>query len=180
MTFLLAVSWVRGRLHPVPTILGTTLIAGCCLLTTTGCCGYSARSLLPPHLRTVAVLPAQNLTLQPGLGDQLTDLLITAFNRDHSLRVTTLEQANLSVNVTITSYSRTASVYDENQTISAYELSGTAQVEAEDQVRDETFFSGPVTAKVTYNPDTETEEAAAIRLMERLATETVRRVITAW
>ena len=153
------------------------LYAVCCLLAAAGCCGYSAKSLLPPHLRTAAVPPVQNSTLQPGLDDQLTDLLVTAFNRDRSLRVTTLEQANLAVTVTITSYSRTASVYDENQTISTYDLTAAAQVDAQDQVRDETFFSGSVSAKVTYDPDTETEEAAATRLLEALAAEIVRRVI---
>lgn len=144
------------------------------------CCGYSLRSLLPPHLRTVAVPPCQNSTMQPGLGDQLTELLTAAFSRDRSLRVGTPENADLAVNTTITAYSRTASVYDERQNISTYDLAASAQVEAHDQVRDETFFSGSVSEKITYNPAAETEEAAATRLLQALAAEIVRRVITTW
>ena len=168
------------RAHLCSSVFIRGFIAVCCLLPAFSCCGYSVRSLLPPHLRTVAVPPVQNSTLQPGLDDQLTDLLTAAFNSDRSLHVTTLEKTDLAVNVTVTAYSREASVYDENQTISTYDLTATAQVEAHDHVRDESFFSGPVSEKINYNPASETEDAAATRLMQALAAEIVRRVITAW
>jgi len=152
----------------------------CCVTLVLSCCGYSVRSLLPPHLRTVAVPPCQNSTMQPGLDDQFTDLLATAFNSDRSLRVTALEQANLVVTANITSYARDASAYDTSQTISTYDLTAAVQIDAEDQVRDEVFFSGIVSERVSYDPAAETEDAAATRLMQALASEVVRRVITAW
>lgn len=118
--------------------------------------------------------------MQPGLEDQLTDFTTAAFNRDRSLRVSTPEKSDLVLTITITSYSRIAAVYDEKQNISTYDLTASAQVEAHDQVRDETYFSGTVAEKVVYNPATETEEIAASRLLQRLAAEIVRRILTAW
>ncbi len=118
--------------------------------------------------------------MQPGLDDQLTDFVTAAFNRDRSLRVSTPEKADLVLTITIISYSRVASVYDEQQNISAYDLTASAQIEAHDQVRDEVYFSGTVTEKTAYNPATETEETAASRLLQRLAAEIVRRILTAW
>lgn len=156
------------------------VLCAAAVLLIAGCCGYSTRSLLPPHIRTVAVLPAENSTTQPGLGDELTDALIAAFKRDRSLRVTTLESADLVLTLNVSGYSRNASAYDEEQAVSAYEISVTAQVDAEDQVRGESFFSSAVSARLTYNPEGKTEEAAATEALAKLADEIVRRVITAW
>lgn len=144
------------------------------------CCGYSTRSLLPPHLGSVAVPPVENTTTMPGLDDEFTVKLTEAFRRDRNLRVTTLEDADLVATVSLTAYSRNASSYDGNQEISAYEVSVSARVEAQDQVRDEMFYAGTVTAHVTYDPAAETEEQAASRALVELGDETVRRIITAW
>ncbi|MBM3313429.1 hypothetical protein FJY70_02410, partial [candidate division WOR-3 bacterium] len=76
------------------------------VLVAAGCCGYSTRSLLPSHLKTVAVLPAGNSTTQPGLAEALTDSLASAFASDRTLRVTNAEAASLLVNATVSSYAR--------------------------------------------------------------------------
>jgi len=144
------------------------------------CCGYSTRSLLPPHLRTFALLPVENATLQPGLGDQFEGVLNRAFTNDRSLRAATADDADLVLTTKVTSYSRTASVYDQNQNVQAYELSIAAQVDAHDQVRDESFFSEVVAQRVSYDPSAEAEDAAAARCLDLLAKEVVRRVITKW
>ncbi len=154
--------------------------AAATMLVLLNCCGYSARSLLPPHLHTIAVPPVENSTTRPGLGDELTELLTTAFNKDRNLRVSTLENADLAATVNITSYSRTAAVYEEDQTILTYEIAVSARVEAEDQVRGESFFTAAVSERVNYDPDAETEEQAATRALEKLADEIVRRIITTW
>ncbi len=144
------------------------------------CCGYSTRSLLPPHLKTYAIKPVVNSTLQAGLGDAFGDALARAFAADRSLRADAAEDANLLLDVTVTGYNREASVYDQNQNIQAYELAITTQVEATDQVRAESFFAEAVSQRVSYDPAAETEEAAAQRCLDKLAQEVVRRVITKW
>lgn len=157
----------------------------CALLAWSGCCGYSARSLLPPHLRTVAVLPATNSTTRPGIEEILTDSLIAAFGADRNLRVTSLEDADLVLNVDVNSYSKTAAVFDEEQTVSVYDVVVSAQVEAEDQVRSEVFFQGSVSGRKTYDPEESTgtgdpEDAAAAEAVGEVAREIVRGIITQW
>jgi len=150
------------------------------LLLLDGCCGYSTRSLLPSHLKTVAVPPATNTTTQPGLAEALTDELTSAFNSDRTLRVTNTEAADLVVNATVSSYSRTASSYTGDQVVSAYELSISAQVDAHDQTRDEKFYTGTASGRVTYDPNAKTEEEAATDAVKKLASEIVRQVQIAW
>ena len=157
--------------------LGLVLLAGCC--------GYSTRSLLPSHLKTVAVPPATNTTTQPGLAEALTDSLTAAFTSDRTLRVTNVEAANLIVNTTVSSYVRTPSAYTGGDTaggqdVTAYDLSMSAQVDARDQTRDEEFYSGVASARVTYDPTAKTEEVAAAEAVKKLATEIVRQVQIAW
>jgi len=156
------------------------LRVGSAVLLALNCCGYSTRSLLPPHLRTVAIAAVENSTTQPGLAELLNDALSSAFHQDRNLRVTNVENADLVVTVTITGYTRTAAAYDARQNISLYELTVAARVEAEDQVRDETFFSGTVSGRVTYDPNSVTEEAATPKAIAKLAAEIVRQVVTAW
>lgn len=150
------------------------------VLLAAGCCGYSTRSLLPSHLKTVAVPPATNTTTQPGLAEALTDELTLAFTSDRTLRVTNAEAADLVVSVTVSSYTRTPSSYTGDQAVSAYELSVSAQVEARDQTRDEVFYSGAASARVTYDPNAKTEEVAAAEAVKKLASEIVRQVQIAW
>ena len=155
--------------------LGLALLAGCC--------GYSTHSLLPSHLKTVAVPPATNTTTQPGLAEALTDSLTAAFTSDRTLRVTNTEAADLVVNTTVSSYNRAASSYSSDslqQTVSAYELSVSAQVDARDQTRNEQFYKGVASARVTYDPNTKTEEQAAAEALKKLASEIVRQVQIAW
>jgi len=155
------------------------------LLVLSGCCGYSTRSLLPSHLKTVAVPPATNTTTQPGLAEALTDSLTAAFTSDRTLRVTNVEAADLVVNTTVSSYARTPSAYTGgdttgDQSVTAYDLSVSAQVDARDQTRDEVFYSGAASARVTYDPDAKTEEEAAAEAVKKLASEIVRQVQIAW
>ena len=153
------------------------------LLFVVGCCGYSTRSLLPSHLKTVAVPPATNTTTQPGLAEALTDDLTAVFTSDRTLHVTNTEAADLVVNTTVSSYTRTASSYSSDslvQNVSAYELSVSAQVDARDQTRNEEFYSGTASARVTYDPSAKTEEQAAADAIKKLAAEIVRQVQIAW
>lgn len=143
-------------------------------------CGYSTRSLVPSHLKTVAISSVRNSTTQPGLSDHLLDSLSAAFARARVLRTSTTERADLLVSANITSYTRTATVYDAAQRISAYEIRLSASVEAEDRVRGEPYYSGPASSRVTYNPASQSEDQASLRALGELARDIVRAVLTAW
>lgn len=155
--------------------------AFCCLLVISLCgCGYSTRSLLPSHIRRVAIVSVTNATTQPGLAEELTDSLNTAFRADRNLQVTGVENAELLLSVNITTYSRVAAVYDAAQAISGYELSITANFESEDRLRNEQFTSGPASARLVYDPASMDEPTAASRVIGQLARDIVRGIVTAW
>ena len=156
----------------LPLLLATLLLAGCC--------GYSTRSLLRADLRNVAVLPVENSTSQPGVGDEFTDLLAAAFNRDRTLKVTALDAADLAMTVRLTAYSRSPAAYSGDETITLYDLAVSAMVEADDRARSEEHYAGSLSARVSYDPDTETEESAVTRCLTLLADDIVRAVITKW
>ncbi len=149
-------------------------------------CGYSTHSLLPAHIRKVAILPSENTTTQPDLAEILTDSLIAAFRTDRTLLVTSEPEAQLTVATTVASYSRDPVAYTDAQSINRYRLAVSATVQAVDRTRDETLFDGSISADLTYNPDSlpstglSAEETAARRLLGKLAREVVRQVLTTW
>ncbi len=143
-------------------------------------CGYSTRSLLPSHLRTVAIASIENFTTQPGLAEEIGIILPRVFNSDRSLRVTNVEQADLIISLMVVNFSRTPAAYDADQNISAYEITLSAEVEAVDQIRNEPFFSGLLTSRISYNPENKNEEDVRREAVEKLCREVVRQVITKW
>jgi hypothetical protein len=151
-----------------------------------GCCGYSTHSLLPSHIRSVAVVPAENSTTQPDISEALTDSLVAAFKADRNLTLTDAASAQLLVSSTVSSYGRDPVAYVGDQTVNRYKVEIGASVTARDQVRDEDFFSGVISANVTYNPDStpevglSSEETAQRRTVGKLAREIVRQVVTSW
>ena len=150
------------------------------LLGGVACCGYSARSLVPSHLGTIGFTAPENTTMQPGLGDLLNEELTAAFRRDRSLRVVPIETADLLLTVTVGGYGREPTAYTGEQEISTYDVRISASYVAEDVVRDETFHEGTATARVTYDPDSESEVEATARALTELAEDVVRGIITAW
>jgi ABC-type phosphate/phosphonate transport system substrate-binding protein len=143
-------------------------------------CGYSTRSLLRSDLQRVAILPVENSTNQPGIGDEMTDLFAEAFNRDRSLKVTALDAASLVLSAKLTSYTRSAAAYAGDETITLYEVAIGVAVTCEDRARGEEYYSGSLSTRVTYDPDAEVEEAAATRCLTQLADDVVRAIVTKW
>lgn len=110
----------------------------------------------------------------------MTAALLRAFASDRNLRITSIDNANLVVTINVNSYSRSPSTYDASQNISSYDITVGAAVVARDAVRDEGFFSGSTSARVSYDPAARDEDTAAREAVARLAGEIVRQLVTAW
>lgn len=145
-----------------------------------GCFGYSTHSLLPPHIRTVGLTDVENSTTRPGLAEELDAALLRAFASDRSLRVTSIDKADLVVSVNVNSYSRSPSTYDASQRITSYDIIISAAVSARDAVRDEDFFTASVSARSSYDPQSREEDYAARDAVTKLAGEIVRQLVSAW
>lgn len=144
------------------------------------CCGYSTRALLPPHLRSIAVLPVENQTLKPGIEIFLTDTLLNAFRHDGSLRIAESEQADILLSCRISSYEKLPQAYSSAQEVATWRIRVTATVECEDRVRNCKLWSGSVTGEASYDPATTDEDTGVVRALSQLGAEVVRRTLIAW
>jgi hypothetical protein len=144
-----------------------------------GCCGYSVRALLPPHLKTISVQPVENQTVKPDLDVRLTDLMVQGFTRDGSLRITDLKHADLVLTCKVNGYEKLPQTYDASQLITTWRITLQAQVEAQDQVKSQSLWTGSVPVTVNYAA-TETEELGLDRALSKLSSEIIRRTLIAW
>lgn len=80
---------------------GFTLVAALALLVCGGC-GYRVGSLAHPQLRTVAVAPVQNETVELNLTAQVRNLLCERFMTDGSLKLVDEKEADCIVYARIT------------------------------------------------------------------------------
>ncbi len=74
------------------------------LLSVSGCVYGFAGGGLPPHVRTVAVVPFDNQTADPALTQEVTDAVREAMERRLGLRVAGEETADALVRGSITQY----------------------------------------------------------------------------
>jgi hypothetical protein len=72
----------------------------------TGCAGYRVGSLLKEDYRTVAVVMLKNQTLQPQIESQISNAIIKQFQSDGTLRVVSVNDADLVMSGEITAYNR--------------------------------------------------------------------------
>jgi len=150
------------------------------LITILHCCGYSARSLLPSYLKTIAIPLVTNQTIRPRLGEELTEQLIRKFNQDGHLRVTSGAQGDLVLECRITNFTKIPPAYDATQRVYAWRITIDARVKCQDLVHYETLWEGPVNGWVTYDPNTQTEDDGIAGALEKLSDEIIRKTITAW
>jgi len=143
-------------------------------------CGYSTSALIAPHLKTIAIPLVENQTIRPGLGEALTEQLINDFTRDRHLRVTNNENANVILECRITNYNKAPQSYDAQQNVYAYQITIEANGKCEDKVKSETIWEESVSAWITYDPNSESEETGINKALAKLSSEIVRKTITSW
>ncbi|MEO0092502.1 MAG: LPS assembly lipoprotein LptE [candidate division WOR-3 bacterium] len=144
------------------------------------CCGYSTKTIIPSHLKTVAIPVVGNETMKPGLDGLLTDQLISDFTKDRSLRITSLDKANLILNCKITNYDRSPQSYTSAQEVLVWKITLSAYVEAEDKVENTFIYQGDVSTFVTYDAQSESEDTGIDRAIKKLSQEIIRKVLATW
>ena len=144
-----------------------------------GCCGYTTRAMLPAYMRTIYVQPVENRTLRPLLAENLRDGVVLAFTRNGRLRVSSDPSADLSLTVTITSYRRTAAVYDASRNVSQWRYELRFEGECRDQVKNTVLWDERKTTSEVLDAELDEEEGIR-KLLERTADEIVRSTLLAW
>lgn len=121
------------RRAALPALLAAALLAGC----------YSfSQTVLPAHLRTVSIAPAQNLTYQASMGDKLTQGIQEMFRREAPSLRQVNGQGQAEFSMTLKSYTNNPHSYNSSGTVDEYAVSIVVDVEFTDRVKEETIYKG--------------------------------------
>jgi len=140
----------RGHLV-APALVVAALLAGGC--------GYSLRSSLPAHIKTVHVPVLRNQTQEPGIEDFVTQALTEAVVTSGRVRIApSAGQADALLEGSIVEYSVTSLAFDRNANVTQYRLRIALSLTFRDRVKGQVLWrqeriedradfpvSGPVT-----------------------------------
>ncbi len=133
-----------------------------------------AQPTLPPHIRTIAIEPFQNNSLQEGIEQEVTRRVLQAFVTTSRISVVPrVEEADAVIRGTITRYERTPLSWDQTGRIVQYKIRIFADIAFEDRVRGGSIWrvdniDGVTTYSLVRFPP-ETEDEAIIRASEEMA-----------
>ena len=157
-------------------------------------CGYTTKSTLPPHLKTVHIEPFENTidytqegrrTLYiPLLEVDIQKALIDRFLFDGNLRISTTERADLILSGKLLNYERQVLRYTDNDDVEEYRIYITVALEMFDTHKQEVMwtesgFVGETTFFIT-GPLAQSEDSAVNEAIEDLSRRIVERTIEDW
>ncbi|MFN8179555.1 MAG: LptE family protein [bacterium] len=166
-----------GRLLVLAGALGA---AGC------GAYGFSS-SLLPDHIRSVAVPLPENKTNRGDLGTALADSLTEAFLKDQSLKVVSEKDADSIVEAQVLEYRREPFTFDAQENVQTYRVEIVLEARYVDVRKNHVIWEEKHLAQWdTYNfaavggHAAETEEIGIGRVLAKLTDDIINRTLQAW
>lgn len=162
------------------------LVTIACALLLNGCAGYRLGTMLPPDVKTVFIPTFHNKSREPRIEVEATQKAIQGFQRDGSLSVSTRENADAVLDVTLTDYELTPVRYDSKNgsRTSEYRVWITADVVMK-RLKDDTIIAERkgVRGKYVFNVVgdlTSSKLQALPKVCENLATYIVESVVEVW
>jgi len=155
-------------------------------------CGYSTKSSLPVHIKTIAVGPfANKIDFQSGkpnvyvplLEVRSHDAVINQFLFDGNLRIAEQNNADLVLNGELIGYERSALRFTDNDDVHEYRITITVRLTMLDDqgelMWEEPSFSGEDTYFLS-GPNATSEDAAIEDAIRDLAKRIVARTVEDW
>lgn len=152
-------------------------------------CGYTTGSLLPAHIKSVAVPTFTNKTYEPGLETDITRKVIERFIFDGNLKIATEEKADVILLGEVVGYERVPLRYKDNDIVEEYRVVLTVNLIFKDLVKnkviwEEKEFKGEYTyytsaaqatgaAGTSASSETEAREKAILDLARNIVNRTV-------
>jgi hypothetical protein len=156
-------------------ILLVTIVA----LIAGGCGVYSFSPGGKSSIKTIAVTQFENETIEYGLSDRMTDLVVDAFIADGNLKVVSASEADAVLTGILANYDRKPYTYDETDIVSKYVVKIVFNMELQkndgSQIWKERFYSEGI-----YETDLETEEDGQVKAAERLVVDILNRTTKSW
>jgi Lipopolysaccharide-assembly len=138
-----------GLALPFTLMLSGGAVSLLALLLICGCAGYrlGPTNGMAPGEKSVQVIPFQNQTLEPGLGDALTMQVRKQLQRDGTMRVATHDDGDILLSGVITHYRRQEVTFVPTDvvTVRDYRVSMVAHVTARERGTGKLIFDQPVT-----------------------------------
>jgi hypothetical protein len=102
------------------------------LLLLTASCGYSARALVPSHIKKIYIPTFENDTTRYGIEQNLTSGVTDAFVADGRLSVVSEGEADAVLRGVIVTYEKGPLTFDRAQTVDEFKIEVVVSVEFED------------------------------------------------
>jgi hypothetical protein len=150
-----------------------------------GCSHYSFSSAVQTHIKTIAIPILANETLEFGVGQELTDALISEFTDNNALSVAGQEEADSTLRGTILVYERPVISYDAAGNPGEYKVRVVAALAYEDLTAQETVWEEEVEGWAVYSEsgqggDLTTEEEARAAALKKLAEDVLSKTVQSW
>ncbi|MGH7681194.1 MAG: LPS assembly lipoprotein LptE [Candidatus Eiseniibacteriota bacterium] len=115
-------------------------------------CGYTVSSVLPAHIRTIAIPTFTDNTVEHGLADDLTQSLINGFLLDRRLRIERERDADSVLRGTVLAYRNRVYAYTQQEVATEYEIILAVKVVLRDQVKNRDLWKeDEMTVRTTYS-----------------------------
>lgn len=168
---------IRSRILPLWLIVWSGLL--------TGCVHYSTSTLsLPSNIRTIAIPLFENMTVEAGIKEPLTDEIIARFVSDNHLKVVDARDADAIITGTIVDVREEALSFEQGRNTKESRVWIFARVRYEDVRRHKVLWEeNPMQAWGVFQVVTGTDEdrkpgiAAAIK---KMADDILNKTIAGW
>jgi hypothetical protein len=148
----------------------TFCIYGCGIYTFSG-------STLPSHIKTVAIPLFEDKTVEFGIDQQITDIIIDAITQDNTLKISGNRGADSILKGKIVRIDDRSGQYDKNEVASDFRIYITIDVSFEDVIKRKTLWKETWTEFGTYNDNRNDGIEEAI---EKLSTNIINRTVSGW
>jgi hypothetical protein len=151
-----------------------------------GCYGFSS-SLLPGHIKSVAIPLMTNATDRADLATALADSLTEAFIDDHTLKVVGEKTADSLIEGTILEYRWGPFAVDENERVTEYKIEIVLEARFVDVRKNQVIWEEKRLSQwATYNfvpvagRQAETEEIGMGKALAKLTDDILNRTVEGW
>jgi len=131
-------------------------------------------------ISTIAISQFENKTIEAGLSNTLTDLVIDAFISDGNLKVVSEADADGVLYGILTSYKREAYNYDEADNVAQYVVKLNFDVTLKKRDSEENFWQEQFYSEGVFDAFEETEEDGQMMAVEKLVQDILNRTTKSW
>ena len=150
-------------------------------------CGYTVRSALPSHLKTLAIPVFVNNTVEFALADDITQAMVAGFLADRHLRIVQERDADAVLRGTVAAYRNQVFGYTSTERATEYEIVLTVQVSFRDMIKNrDVWKEDALTVRTTYNvvpvgtEPAKTEADGRKDVIQKLTDQIVSRTVQGW